>query len=384
MAATNTYDVIVIGVGGMGSATCYQLARRGKRVLGIERFDIPHDRGSSHGYTRIIRLAYYEDPSYVALLRRSYDLWREIERESGAHILHITGSIDAGAEDNWVFKGALQSAQEYDLPHDVLDGDEVNRRFPAYHLPRHILSLYQPEGGFVTPERAIVAYSNAAMAYGAEIHAREQVREYTPTARGGVRVVTDRGTYEAGQLVITAGAWAADLLPDLRGLAVPERQVLIWLQPAHPAAFMPDAFPVFNIEVPEGRFYGLPIYGAPGWKFGKYRHFEETGDPDTLLTEPNARDEAMLRDFGATYFPSGNGATMGMKACMFTNTPDGHFIIDRHPDYPQISFASPCSGHGFKFVSVVGEIMADLATDGATAHDISLFRLDRFAPDPVV
>lgn len=377
MTSSKQFDTIVIGVGAMGSATCYQLAKRGKRVLGLERFDIPHTRGSSHGYTRIIRLAYYEHPSYVQLLKRAYELWHEIEEEVKEKLLYITGSVDAGPADSWVFKGALQSAIQYDLPHEVLTSQEMTQRFPAYQLPADCMSLYQPEGGFLLPERSIVAFAGAALSLGAEIHGREQVLEYAPTAQGGIRVTTNRGVYEAENLVVTAGAWNANLLPFLKGLAVPERQVLAWLQPSQPAYFTPERFPVFNLQVPEGRYYGLPVFGVPGFKFGKYRHLEEIGEAEGLLTEPNDQDETMLREFAARYFPDGAGPTMTLASCMFTNAPDGHFIIDRHPDYPQISFASACSGHGFKFASVVGEIMADLSERGSTRHDISLFQLSR-------
>ncbi|MFC1465269.1 MAG: N-methyl-L-tryptophan oxidase [Candidatus Brachytrichaceae bacterium NZ_4S206] len=382
MTPSNHFHTIVVGVGGMGSAACYYLARRGKRVLGLEQFDIPHTRGSSHGYTRIIRLAYYEHPSYVMLLKRSYELWHEIEKAAGEKLLHYTGSIDAGPADSWVFKGALQSAMQYDLPHEVLTGKEMEERFPGYRFPHDILALYQPQGGFLTPERCIVAYANAAMALGAEIHGREKVLGFEPTATGGVRVRTDRDEYFADSLVVTAGAWDAQLMPFLRGLAVPERQVLAWLQPRRPELFQPSNFPVFNCLVPEGRFYGFPIHGVPGFKFGKYHHFEERGDPDRLIHgeegEPRPDDEAMLRDFASRYFPDGAGPTMTLAACMFTNTPDGHFIIDQHPQYPQICYASPCSGHGYKFASVIGEIMAELADLGYSRWDISLFRADRF------
>lgn len=378
----NRFNTIVAGVGGMGSAACYALARRGKRVLGLEQFDIPHLRGSSHGYTRIIRLAYYEHPSYVMLLKRAYELWHDIERVAGETLLHITGSIDAGPADSWVFKGALQSAMQYDLPHEVLTGVELAQRFPGYRFPHDILALLQPQGGFLEPERCIVAYANAAMALGAEIHGREKVLAFEPTGEGGVRVRTDRDEYFADSLVITAGAWDAELMPFLRGLAVPERQVLAWLQPRKPELFRPTNFPVFNCLVPEGRFYGFPVHGVPGFKFGKYHHFEETGHPDRLIRgrdgEPRPDDEAMLRDFASRYFPDGVGPTMTLAACMFTNTPDGHFIIDQHPQYPQIVYASPCSGHGYKFASVIGEIMAELADVGHTRWDISLFRADRF------
>jgi sarcosine oxidase len=370
------YDVIVVGVGGMGSATSYYLAQRGKRVLALERFGIPHAMGSSHGHTRIIRLAYYEHPSYVLLLKRAYELWREIQQLAGERLLHITESIDAGPEDSWVFKGSWESCRLHDLPHEVLTGAELHRRYPGYHLPADHLALVQPEGGFLTPEKCIVSYVMAAQARGAEIHARERVLEWEPL-EGGVRVRTDRGVYEADKLVVTAGAWDGELLAVLDGLAVPERQVLAWLQPTRPERFRPDVFPVFNLLVDEGRFYGFPVFGVPGFKFGKYHNLEEIVDPETVDREAHDYDERLLRDFAERYFPDGCGPTMDLQTCMFTNTPDNHFVVDVHPEYDQVSFASPCSGHGYKFASVIGEIMADLAGTGITRHDISLFRLDR-------
>jgi sarcosine oxidase len=376
------YDAIVVGVGAMGSATAYYLARRGKRVLGLERFGVPHSMGSSHGHTRIIRLAYYEHPSYVLLLRRAYELWREIQRIAGEQLLYITGSIDAGPEESWVFKGSWESCRLHDLPHEVLTGAELRRRYPGYRLPPEHLALLQPEGGFLTPERCIVSYVMAAQSLGAEIHGHEKVLEWVPLREGGVRVRTDRNTYEADQLVVTAGAWNGELLNVLAGLAVPERQVLAWLQPTRPEYFRPDTFPVFNLLVDEGRFYGFPVHSVPGFKFGKYHHLEEETDPDSMDREAHGYDERLLRDFAERYFPDGCGPTMDLQTCMFTNTEDNHFVIDVHPDYPQVSFASPCSGHGFKFASVVGEIMADLAEKGLTRHDVSLFRLDRLREYP--
>lgn len=375
------FNVIVAGVGGMGSATCYQLAKRGQRILGLERFDIPNDLGSSHGYTRIIRLAYYEHPSYVMLLKRAYELWDEIERRTNEQILYRVGSIDAGPADSWVFKGSLQSCIEHDLPHEVYTGLELSERFPGYQFPHELLALYQPDGGFLLPERSIVAYANAAMALGAEIHGREQVFEWQPMGEG-VRVVTDRAEYTADRLVITAGSWDSTLLPFLDGLAVPERQVLAWLQPERPEYFTPENFPVFNVLVDEGRFYGFPVYAVPGFKFGKYHHFEEQGLPESLHRESTWEDEEMLREFAARYFPMGAGPTMTLKSCMFTNSPDNHFIIDLHPEYPQVSFAAGFSGHGYKFASVIGEIMADLAQRLESRHDIRLFSLERFQGVP--
>lgn len=371
------YNSIVIGVGGMGSATCYHLARRNKRVLGIERFDIPNDTGSSHGYTRIIRLAYYEHPSYVALLKRSYEIWEQIEKFTGEQLFYRTGSIDCGPADSWVFKGSLQSCVEYDLPHEVLTGRELSERFPGYRLPQENLAVLQPDGGFLTPERATVAFVEAAHALGAEIHGREALLDWEPWG-DGVRVFTDRDEYTADSLVFTAGSWNQNVLPFLRGLAVPERQVLAWLQPSRPELFQPENFPVFNCLVPEGRYYGFPVFGVPGFKFGRYHHFEESGEAEYLSREAFREDEEVLRDFAARYFPDGAGPTMILKACLFTNSPDRHFIIDLHPDYPQVSFAAGFSGHGYKFAGVVGEIMADLAERQATRHDITLFNLARF------
>jgi len=375
-----TYDAIVLGLGGMGSATLFHLARRGLRVLGLERFDLVHEHGSSHGLTRIIRLAYWEHPSYVALLRRSYELWRELERLAGERLLHITGSVDAGPENGAVFQGALRSSELHALPHEVFDGDELRRRFPGYRLPRELRCLYQPEGGFLLPERCDVAHVAQALALGAEAHCREPVLEWG-AAGGRVWVRTARGRYEAGRLAICAGPWAAKLVPELADLAVAERQVLAWLQPTRPEYFQPEAFPVFNLEVDEGRYYGFPSFLIPGFKFGKYHHLGERVDPDAARREPDAEDEELLRGFARRYFPDGAGSTMMLKSCLFTNSPDRHFILDRHPAHPEVAIAAGFSGHGYKFCSVIGEVMADLLQD-RRGHDIGFFRLARFAPTP--
>jgi sarcosine oxidase len=372
------YDAIVVGIGGMGSATAYHLARRGQRVLGLERFQIPHALGSSHGITRIIRLAYYEDPSYVPLLQRSFELWRELQASAGEQLLYVTGSIDAGPPGGGVFEGSLESCRLHGLRHEVLSGAQVAERFPAYHLPSDALALFQPDGGFLLPERCVVAHAAAARALAADIHTDERVRGWEPHG-DGVRVWTDRTTYSAERLVVTAGAWASELVgPLLQGLAEPERQVLIWLAIRRPELFTLARFPVFNVMVPEGRYYGFPQFGVPGFKFGKYHHLAEQVDPETVARVASAADEAVLRGFAERYFPAAAGATLDTQVCMFTNSPDEHFIVDVHPAYPQISIAAGFSGHGFKFCSIIGEIMADLALDGRTRHDISLFRLSRF------
>ncbi|HYL59893.1 MAG TPA: N-methyl-L-tryptophan oxidase [Candidatus Acidoferrales bacterium] len=372
------FDVIVVGIGGMGSAAAWHLARRGQRVLGLERFDIPHAMGSSHGVTRIIRLPYYEDERYVPLLLRAYQSWRDIEKQSGEQLLVTTGSIDAGPEDGELFQGALSSARLHHLDHEVLTGAEVSDRFPAYRLPAEHRAVFQPDGGFIASERAIVAHVRAAQASGAEIHARERVLEWEPRGAGGVSVITDKNCYTAARLVLTAGAWIGELAAVLKPIAVPERQVLAWLQPKRPELFDPSRFPVFNISVDEGRYYGLPVYQVPGFKFGKYHHRgEAVAAADDVRREPDAEDEALLRQFAERYFPDGCGPTMALRTCMFTNTPDEHFVVDYHPESRQVILASPCSGHGYKFCSVIGELIADLAIDGRTRHDIDFIRLDR-------
>jgi sarcosine oxidase len=373
-----SYDVIVVGVGGMGSAACWQLARRGKRVLGIERFDIGHANGSSHGVNRIIRLAYFEHPDYVPLLRRAYHVWRETEAAFGEQLLYITGSIDAGPEGSRVVDGSLASCRTHDLAHEAMDADALRRRFPGWQLPSGYRAVFQPEGGFVASERAIAAHVMLALAAGADIHARETVTGFEVRG-GGVRVTTTAGAYEARRVVLSAGAWLGDLVPTLRLKAVPERQVIGWFAPRTPQHFAPDRFPVGNLASEHGHYYVLPQWGLPGVKIGRYHHLCESGHADTLSRDTGPRDTFALRRGLRAFFPDADGPVLSLRACMFTNTPDEHFIIDSLPGVPEVIVASPCSGHGFKFASVIGEILADLAEGRSPAFDLSLFKLDRFA-----
>ncbi len=376
---TRRFDVIVVGLGGMGAAAAFHLARRGQRVLGLEQYDLLHERGSSHGLTRIIRLAYHEHPSYVPLLRRAYDLWHDLEADANEHLLVTTGSVEGGPADGPMFRGALEAAELHEIDHEVLEGAEVRRRYPAYAgFDDEMRVVWQPDGGFLLAERTILAHVNGALRRGAELRFREPVRRWEPTEGGGVSVETERGRYEADRLVISAGPWASRLVPRLSTLAVPERQVLAWLQPMRPELFTPDRFPVFILDVPEGSFYGFPVHDVPGFKFGWYHHFREPIDPDAADRSARPDDEVALRSFAERYFPDGAGPTVMLKACIFTNSPDEHFIIDRLPDAPQVVIAAGFSGHGYKFCSVVGEILADLAMHDQTSHDIGLFRLGRF------
>ena len=373
-----TYDVIVVGVGGMGSATTYHLVLRGQKVLALEQFDIPHDLGSSHGVNRIIRLAYAEHPNYVPLLRRAYELWRELERKVGEQLLFITGGIDAGAENSATVQGSLQSCAVHGLPYERFDAAALHRRFPGYHLNSDMVAVYQPDAGFVLSERSIIAHVVVAQALGAEIRAREAVKHWRANKNGSVSVTTSRKTYHARKMIVTAGPWTRKLIPELEQYAIPERQVLLWTQPRKLEYFKFGAFPVFKMEAPEGRFYGLPTFSVPGFKIGKYHHRRERVDNlNNMDRECHSEDEEVLREAIRRYFPEADGPTMAMKTCLFTNSPDEHFILDRLPSQPQVGVAAGFSGHGFKFCSVVGEIMAELMIDASTRFDISMFRLNR-------
>lgn len=381
MTDSDRYDVIVVGVGGMGSAAAYHLADRGFDVLGLERYDVPHAQGSSHGYSRIIRLAYHEHPSYVPLLRSAYEEWRALEAEHGASLLHETGSVAAGPPGNEIFEGARESCEEHDIDHEVLSSAELNERFPGYDVPDDYRAIFQPQGGFLVPENCIVAHVEGAQDRGAEVRARTKVESWTPLDDGGVAVETENDRFEADSLVLAGGAWTGKLVPELEPVLTPERQVVGWFQPEDPDRFAPESFPVFVVATDETEIYGFPVHAVPGVKIGKYHHREETVDPDEMNREPTPADERLLRELAEEYLADAAGPTMRLETCLFTNTPDSRFVIDAHPDHPQVTVAAGFSGHGFKFASVVGSVLADLATEGATDHPIDAFGIDRFDLD---
>ena len=369
------YDAIVIGVGGMGSATVYQLAKNGARVLGLERFEVPHSFGSSHGLTRIIRLAYSEGSHYVPLLRDAYRYWRELEEVSGESILRVTGGLDIGPEAGGIVQASRKSCIEHDLPFEELGSAEVNRRFPGYRLPEDMRAIHQPDAGYLRCEAATSAHAAAARDLGAEIVTGVRVRGWE-RGPGGVRVETEEGRFDTRKLVITAGPWVGELLPNLRPVCQPVRQVMLWTDPLDPPAFEPERFPVFVLEGPFGNFYGFPDNQGEGFKIGKFHHLrQEVRDPDRMDRECHPEDEAVLREGIEAYFPAANGPVRRMTACMFTNSPDGHFILDRHPEDEDVFIAAGFSGHGFKFCNVVGRIMADFCLERPLRWDLSPFRL---------
>jgi sarcosine oxidase len=361
----------------MGSAAAYHLAKRGRSVVAIEQFEPGHDRGSSHGLSRIIRLAYFEHPSYVPLLHRAFELWRHLEEASGERFLHVTGGIDAGLPGSRVFEGSLKSCRLHNLPHEVLTGTQVNERFPGYNLPDEFRAVFQPDAGFLEPERCIQAHVRLAEGLGARVLTGARVRTWRQRD-DLVSVQLDDEEIHARQIVLCAGAWTPKLVPSLAPVLQPERQVVGWFGVEDASVFALGSFPIFVLTTPDGHFYGFPQHGVPGFKIGKYHHRSEPVDPDALSRNTDSRDEAVLRDCVRSCFPGADGPLLRASTCIFTNTPDEHFIIDRLPDSPLALVVSACSGHGFKFCSVVGEIVADLVADGRTAHDLSLFRLDRF------
>lgn len=369
------YDALVLGLGGMGSATLYHLARAGCRTLGLEQFGIPNTRGSSHGSTRIIRLAYSEGPEYVPLLRAAYAGWRELERKSGQSLLHITGGLDIGAPDSWIVTGSRLSCLEHSLRFEELRAEQVNERFPGYCLPTGLRAIYQPDGGYLCSEATIEAHVRLAKGLGAEVRTNCAVLRWDSEA-SGVRVETEHGDFRARRLVLTAGAWTGRLCPALQDFCTPERQVMLWTAPIEPGAYRPDCFPVFSLEAATGRYYGYPDHCGEGFKIGKFHHLcEHVEEPSRLDRACRPIDEEVLREGIRGHFPLANGPTRRMAACMFTNSPDGHFILDRCPGQQRVFIAAGFSGHGYKFCSVVGRLMAEYCTEGAASLPTERFRL---------
>ncbi|HEY0237599.1 MAG TPA: N-methyl-L-tryptophan oxidase [Friedmanniella sp.] len=378
-SGSNHHDVIVLGLGSMGSAAAHQLAARGLSVLGLERFWPAHDQGSGHGETRIVRQSYFEGAAYVPLLRRAYEGWHELEEASGRDILTLCGGLYVGDPGSKIFAGARASAELHGLPHEVLDAPQIRARFPAMDPADHALGLYEDNAGFVRPEQTILANLDLAARHGAELRYDEPARSWRATPGGGVEVVTDTGTYGADRLVVAAGAWAPGLLADL-GLALRvERQVVCWFAPDFEAVgyerWTSEQLPVYIEETDHnGDFYGFPMIDGPagGMKLALFNTFVEA-DPDRVDRTVTEVEVEATRTRARQLFPHLTGPLVRSLTCLYTTSPDRDFVIGALPDRPQVTVASVCSGHGFKFVPVVGEILADLVVSGSTAHDISLF-----------
>jgi sarcosine oxidase len=371
------FDAIVLGVGGMGSAACFELARRGMRVLGLEQYPLVHERGSSHGQTRIIRTAYAEHPDYVPLAKRAFERWYELERITGRHLLTECPCLNAGVPGSELVEGVRRSVREHGLAAEELTGDEIGRRFPAFRLPPEFSGVVEEAAGFLYVEECVRAHIVTAVSLGAVIRAEEPVRVWKAVGNG-VEVTTDLGTYSAAKLVITAGAWATKLLSDIGVPLAVMRQVLLWFDTAERTElFQRNHFPVFIADVPGGPIYGLPAIDSFGLKVARHYNAPELPGPDGVDWVATLADQVPVRPLLDEYLPGLGLCTKG-QVCMYTVTPDKHFVIDLHPDYPQVSVACGFSGHGFKFAAIVGELLADLAERGTTRYQIGLFSAKRF------
>lgn len=379
------YDVIVMGVGSMGSSACYYLAKQGYRVLGLEQFSIPNELSSHAGQSRIIRKAYFEHPDYVPLLERAYHNWAELENESREKIYYQTGLLYAGPLHHPMIEGVKQSASRYDIPLEYISQKEAKKKFGSFTVPEDYAILFEPDAGFVTPEQAITQYARLAVNLGAHVQDKVQVLSWTKT-QDIIHVHTSNGNYTAKKLIITAGPWAGKWIPPSVVPLRITRQVLAWVDTAHPSGFQLGTIPCWLIadKGRPGVFYGFPVLpeesfeGPSGFKLALHYPGEDT-DPDQIDRTVTPNDERLLVDFMERYFPGEYRTTLAMKTCMYTNSTDEHFILDFLPGYDQqVVIATGFSGHGFKFASVIGEILCDLAVKGNTKWPIGFLRAGRF------
>jgi sarcosine oxidase len=371
----SAWDVIVVGLGAMGSAALYELSRRGLRALGVEAFEPGHRLGSHHGESRVIRLAYFEHPSYVPLLRRAYTLWSELEHESGRDLLTLTGGLMLGRPDSELVSGARKSAELHGLEYELLTPEEVRYRYPAFTPPADEVALWEPQSGYLRPERCIATFVDLAQRHGAETRYSEPVRSWSADA-DGVELRTEAETLRAQSVVFACGARMSGVLGDSIPPVAAERAVLFWLQPFQPELFV--NMPIYLWDTPEGEtFYGFPHVELPGAKVAMH-HTGEFCDPEAVDRTVNSHDEARLRNAIADRLPALNGRVLDSTVCLYENSPDQHFMIDRLPDRPNVVYAAGFSGHGFKFASVVGEILADYVTKGSATADADFLRSHRF------
>ena len=367
------YDVAIAGLGAMGGAAAAELGRRGLRVIGFDRFAPPHALGSSHGQTRIIREAYFEQPSYVPMVQRAYTLWRGLEQQDGRSLLRETGGLMIGSPNSALVAGARASAELHRLPHVLLEARAVRERFPVLNPDDDMIAVLEPRAGILLVEDCVQAQLAQARRHGAELFEYEPVLRWRET-RDGVRVVTAQRELLARHLILAAGAWAGALLDGLASAFTIERQVLHWFTPTRsPDEFAADRLPIHLWQFDSGRFfYGFPDLGA-GVKAG-FHHDGEVTQADAVRREVDAAEIEEVRKVVRRFMPNVDGPPHASSTCLYTNTRDEHFVIDRHPHAAHVVIASACSGHGFKFAPVIGEIVADLVQERQSRFDLTLFR----------
>ncbi len=372
----NDFDVIVLGIGGMGSAACASLARRGVRVLGLEQFGLVHDRGSSHGESRIIRKAYFEHPDYVPLLHRAYELWQTLEQSTGRTLFRPTGLILSGLPEGETIRGARLSAERYGIELQNLTSKEAERRFPGFAFPENHEIAFEPGAGTLLVEDCVRAQIDEAVGLGATIHDNESVIDWSSSGNS-VRVVTNSGEYSAKSLIITAGAWASECLKDT---AIPLRVIrkFVGWFPCPADRFQAEqGSPTFFFELPQGTFYGFPSLDGATVKMAEHSGGEPVEDPNHVDRACHEGDLVRLQEFLGCHLPSLSPVPARHSVCLYTMTPDHHFVIDRHRDWSNVVFAAGFSGHGFKFCPVVGEALADLVQKGSTALPIEFLSCNR-------
>jgi sarcosine oxidase/N-methyl-L-tryptophan oxidase len=379
MQPANHFEAIVLGGGTMGSAAAWALGKRGVRTLVLEQFRHVHALGAHSGKTRIIRHAYAEGPEYVPLVQRADALWQELEAATGRQVLHRTGGLDMSAPGNTQARDARRSAEHWGLPFEWLTGAEVRARWPQFLIPDEWEACYSPQAGFLRVEPALHGLGDAARALGVKIREEEPVRAWSGDG-GGVRVETDRATYRADRLIVTAGAWAGRLLADLGLPLTVRRKTLFWFAVDDPASFAPDRFPIFIADLVDAGMYGFPILAEPGIKVANHRG-GLTVDPDTVDRTVHPGEEADVAAFVTTMLRGVTGRVVESAACLYTLTPDEDFVLDRHPAVPGVVFGAGFSGHGFKFATAVGEHLVDLVSDPST-QPYRILTLNRFAATP--
>ena len=364
------HDVIVLGLGAMGSAAAYHLARRGSNVLGIDRFAPPHTLGSSHGESRIIREAYFEHPLYVPLVQRAYELWEELESLSGQSLLVQTGGLMIGRPEGVIVRGARTSAETHRLAHEVLPAAEVTRRFPGLRLSAEMVAVWEPRAGVLFPEKCVQAHLELAAKLGAILRFEETVKSWSIVG-DTAQITTDRTEYWASKLVICAGSWVRQFVPDLP--VATERQSLVWFESERPEFFAPGRCPIYICEYASGKFfYGFPDLGR-GVKVALH-HEGSAIDPDNPDRSVSENEISRLHATIHPFLPTLGPHSVSSTACIYTNTPDENFLIDYHPRQKQLLVCSPCSGHGFKFSAVVGEIVADRISNQSPRFDLTPFQ----------
>jgi monomeric sarcosine oxidase len=372
----NTYDVIVLGTGGVGSAAAFHLARRGAKVLGLDRFPGGHANGSSHGETRIIRKGYFEHANYVPLLNRAYQLWSDLEQRSAEKLYHEVGLIEIGPPDGIVVPGVLASARQHHLRVEELTDQEVSRRFPGFAIPDGSVAVFEQNAGYLMVERCVLAHLAEAVRHGAELRTDETILDWQANDRG-VTVRTNKQTYAAQKLVITAGAWSKDLLADLGIKLRVLRKHLHWYKTNTAAYRVSNGCPAFFFEVLQGHFYGFPQIDEQGVKVADHTGGTEINDPLSDDRSTETEDVSRVEKFLSEFLPGVSRAAYHHAVCYYTMSPDAHFIVDRHPVHGNVVFAVGLSGHGFKFTSVLGEVLADLALAGTTQLPLDFLSCQR-------